>query len=153
MKINKIVISLASIAMFSAVNSHSEVNPYSDCGIGAALFKKSDTGAVISNVIWDLGTTAITSATASPDTCSGADADAAAFIIESYDNLVEDTAKGSGEYLDALLSILNVKDSDKQRVITTVRSDIARVVSDDAFTNASLADKANYYYQSVVASI
>jgi hypothetical protein len=34
-------------------------NPYSDCGIGAALFKDTEWAAVTSNVTWDLGTTEI----------------------------------------------------------------------------------------------
>src|SRR5688572_5993856 len=37
-------------------------NPFSDCGIGAALFPKTGWAAVTSNVIWDIGTTALTSA-------------------------------------------------------------------------------------------
>jgi hypothetical protein len=45
-------------------------SPYTDCGIGAALFKETDWAAISSNVIWDLGSTALTSATMSPETCS-----------------------------------------------------------------------------------
>ena len=35
-------------------------NPYTDCGIGAALFPNTNWAAVTSNVIWDAGTTAVT---------------------------------------------------------------------------------------------
>ena len=38
-------------------------NPYTDCGIGAALFPNTHWAAATSNVIFDLGITAITSAT------------------------------------------------------------------------------------------
>ena len=44
-------------------------NPFSDCGIGAALFPDTSWAAVTSNITWDIGTTALTSATMSPGTC------------------------------------------------------------------------------------
>ena len=80
-------------------------NPYSDCGIGAALFTETKWAAVTSNVIWDLGITAITSATASPETCSGKKVETAQFIIDNYDNLAEETAKGQGTHLIAMLGL------------------------------------------------
>ena len=45
---------------FKAVGSGP--NPFSDYGIGAALFPTSDVGATVSNVNWDVGTTAVASA-------------------------------------------------------------------------------------------
>ena len=63
-------------------------NPFSDCGIGAALFPETKWAAVTSNVIWDVGTTAVASATMSPQTCSGKQAKTAAFIYHTYDSLI-----------------------------------------------------------------
>ena len=65
---------LVPVLVFS-LNSNA-ANPYVDCGIGAALFPNTDWAAVTSNVIWDAGTTALISATASEDTCSGGDVSA-----------------------------------------------------------------------------
>ena len=53
-------------------NDHQgEINPWQHCGIGAAIFDDNTTAAAISNVIWDSGTTAVTSATISPGSCEG----------------------------------------------------------------------------------
>lgn len=126
-------------------------NPFSECGIGAALFPKTPVAAVISNVIWDVGTTAVTSATASPETCNGADVQAAAFIYETYDNLVEETAKGEGEHLAALLNILEVSDADKASVVAELRSDLAVIVSSADYSEKTQVEKAEALYN-VVAS-
>jgi len=77
-------------------------NPFRDCGIGAAIFPNHHVAAATSNIIWDLGTTAVTSATLSPETCSNVHAKTAKFIIDNYENLIEDIAKGEGEHLVAM---------------------------------------------------
>ncbi|MBI3771765.1 MAG: hypothetical protein HY272_03590 [Gammaproteobacteria bacterium] len=42
-------------------------NPWLDCGIGAMIFTETKWAAVTSNVIWDLGTTAVTSGASTPN--------------------------------------------------------------------------------------
>ena len=127
-------------------------NPFSDCGIGAAIFK-NDVAASISNVIWDIGTTAVTSATASPETCNGAEVEAAAFIMESYDNLIEETAKGQGDHIATLMNIFDVAEEERAQVISSVRAIVADEISKESFLNASTSEKAEIYYNSVVESI
>lgn len=68
-------------------------NAFSQCGIGAAIFTKNETAAIISNIIWDLGTTAFSSQTSSPESCSGASTTAALFINETYPVLEEQFVK------------------------------------------------------------
>ncbi len=126
-------------------------NPFSDCGIGAAIFE-NDVAAAISNVIWDLGTTAVVSATASPETCNGVQANAAAFIMESFDNLLEDTANGEGEHFTALLNILDVPAANRELVINQVRQDMSASVATDEFATQSKVQKAESFYYSVIAS-
>ncbi|MDZ7924419.1 MAG: DUF3015 family protein [Marinagarivorans sp.] len=121
-------------------------NPFSDCGIGAALFPNTPAGAVISNIIWDVGTTAVTSATASPETCSGKNVKAAAFIYETYDSLVEDTARGEGDHLSTLLEILDLEGSQKDSVAASIRAELATLVSADDYAKKSQLEKANDLY-------
>ena len=91
---NKYMI-LAFLAILSVGTMPAKAaNPYSECGIGAAIFPKNGAAAAISNVIWDLGSTAVTSATLSPDTCSAETVDTAKFILETIDNLESDVAIG-----------------------------------------------------------
>lgn len=128
-------------------------NPFSDCGIGAALFPTIKPLAVISNVIWDIGTTAVTSATASPETCNGKTVTAAVFILKSYDNLAEETARGKGEHLVALLNIMEVNEADRAEVVTNIRTQMASTVVSDTYLTADKVEKANIYYSIVIASL
>lgn len=128
-------------------------NPFSDCGIGAALFPGHKVLAVTSNVIWDIGTTAVTSATASPETCSGKSATAAKFILDSYESLAEETARGEGEHLAALLNILEVKDADRAAVISSLRTQMAQQVSAADYTSTDKLQKSSDYYTSVMAAL
>ena len=148
----QILLSMAIVLSVPYVSAESKPSAYKDCGIGAALFD-NDTGAIISNVIWDLGTTALTSATASEDTCEGFNADAAAFINKSYDRLVEETAVGQGSHLDTLLSIVNLKDERKSQVIQTIRSQMANIVASKDYLAANKIEKASHYYYSLMEAI
>ncbi len=124
-------------------------NPFSDCGIGAALFPETKWAAVTSNIIWDVGTTAVISATASPETCSGKQVEAARFISETYANLFEETARGSGEYLTTVLDIYGCSSEARSNIALDVRSRIAPVVSRSDFAELSGREKAELYYQQV----
>lgn len=128
-------------------------NPFSDCGIGAALFKDNKTLAVTSNIIWDVGTTALTSATASPETCNGKTVTAAKFIIESFDNLSEETARGEGEHLTALLNIMEVNAARHNDVISAIRSEMANNIASAEFVNADKQAKSVEFYNALVAAI
>jgi len=127
-------------------------SPYTECGIGAALFK-NDTAATISNIIWDLGTTAMTSATSSPEVCQAKDAQAAAFIFESYDRLTEESAHGMGEHFAVLMNILEVESEEQKQVMSDVRHSMANVVSSADYALMSQVNRAEAFYNSVMAAI
>ncbi len=128
-------------------------NPFSDCGIGAAIFPTIKPLAVTSNVIWDIGTTAVTSATASPETCNGKTVTAAVFILKSYENLAEETARGQGEHLVALLNIMEVDEADRVEIVTSIRTQMASTVVSDTYLSADKVEKANIYYSIVISSL
>lgn len=122
----KIIATLAIALLSSSVFAQqSGPNPYKDCGIGAALFENTPWAAVSSNVIWDVGTTAVISATASPETCSGSSYKTAVFINETYESLEQDLIQGEGDFINTLAEIMSC-DSDTQTKMTTeVRQNIA----------------------------
>lgn len=124
-------------------------NPFTDCGIGASLFPDTHWAAVTSNVTWDVGTTAVTSATMSPETCNARKMEAAQFILDSYENLAEETAKGQGENLTAMLDIFGCQQSQKTDVIMSIRSDMAKMVATKSYSQQSNIDKASDYYNAV----
>src|SRR3989338_2196679 len=78
---------------------------YTDCGLGAMIAPRNDAVATVTNVTWDLGTTAISSNISSPDTCVGGQARLASLIHDSYNDLEKNLASGSGPYLDALIML------------------------------------------------
>lgn len=128
-------------------------NPYRDCGIGAALFPETHWAAISSNVIWDIGTTAVTSATASPETCSGANIETAQFIIDNYDNLIEETAKGQGEYLTTVLDIKGCSAKMQDDAIVYIRSDMTLHVGSKYYSEQNQIEKASDYYDAVSSAL
>ncbi|KZN33667.1 hypothetical protein N474_19500 [Pseudoalteromonas luteoviolacea CPMOR-2] len=150
---NKKLLLAAATALTFAANANAEgPNPFSDCGIGAALFPDNSTLAVTSNIIWDIGTTAVTSATMSPETCSVKETEVAKFIIESYDSLNEDTARGEGQHLNALLDIAEVSAEQKDEVVAKLRSNVAvSMVEFNAETTK--VEKSQAYYTALMTAI
>ena len=128
-------------------------NPFVDCGIGAALFPETHWAAVTSNVIWDIGTTAVTSATMSPETCSGKNMKAALFINDTYETLAEETAKGSGEHLSALMGIMECDSSRQAAAIQGTRANMARQVSTEGFESLSHTEKAAGFYEAMDSAV
>ncbi|MEJ2763819.1 DUF3015 family protein [Photobacterium sp. MCCC 1A19761] len=130
----------------------SGLNPWTDCGIGAMIFEDIAPAAAISNVIWDLGTTAVTSAGLSVNTCAGANVKTAMFIQQSYNNIIEETAIGNGEHITAMLDLLEVTPAARADVIAAVRADMAGIVSQPNYANATTAEKAELYYNALIAN-
>lgn len=128
-------------------------NPYSDCGIGAALFPKVKWAAVTSNVIWDIGTTAVTSATASPETCSGKSVETALFIHRTYDELVEETAAGTGEHVTAMLNLMACPVESHPAVSSAIRETMASVLSASDYPQQSRLEKSSRYYDIMAQAI
>lgn len=131
-----------SQSAFAADPVGSGPNPYSDCGIGAAIFKDLEWAAVTSNVIWDLGSTALTSATVSPQTCSKKNVKAAMFIRDTYATLVEDVARGQGEHLTAVLDTFECGRDKHAALMQDVRADMVKVVSVPGFNEQQHLSKA-----------
>ena len=139
-----------------AAQGHGKVgsgpNPYRDCGIGAAIFPNHHAAAAISNSIWDLGTTAVTSATMSPETCSNVHAKTAKFIIDNYDSLIEDVAKGEGEHLVAVLGMEGCSSNKQANVVAIIRRDIGNKFSSVGYSQKVKMDKAADYYYAVTSA-
>jgi hypothetical protein len=120
-------------------------NPYSDCGIGAALFEKTKWAAVTSNVIWDLGLTAIVSATASPETCSGAQAQTAALILEALPEIEREVAVGGGDTIDMIASNLQCDGS----LPTAMGDAYQQVITSASYSGMTRIEKSTVLYDAV----
>lgn len=121
-------------------------NPFSDCGIGAALFKDTSWAAVTSNVIWDLGTTAVTSATMSPATCNKQNVKAALFIRDTYVQIAEDAARGNGDHLATVLEILECGSSQQAAAAAQVRAGMTEAVAAPNYNDQQHLEKAGQMF-------
>jgi hypothetical protein len=142
----------ASLTMAENEAQGSGPSPFVDCGIGAALFKDTAWAAVTSNIIWDVGTTAVISATASPETCNAKKVETAQFILDTYDNLIEESAKGEGEHLTAMMNIIGCDAAIQKSIIKNVRSGIAGNVGSSDYDSQSKIQKATVLYNVVDTS-
>jgi hypothetical protein len=122
------------------------INPFSDCGIGAALFPDTAWAAVISNVTWDVGTTAVTSAVASPNTCNGGRTETASFINSTFASLEVDTAVGEGKYLEALADVMTCDAAVRPQLFSQVRMGLADAMTTPEYAEMETVKKAEIYF-------
>lgn len=127
---------------------------YEECGIGAMIAPESPAVAAVTNVTWDLGTTAIMSNISSPDTCvGGKEEKLAAFIHDSYNDLERNLASGSGTHLDALIVLAgyDVRTArDRQACVDKLRDGFTEIVSDAGYTQKNRYEKAKALYELVI---
>lgn len=140
---------IALPAMTVSSNAVADANPWQDCGLGAMVFPENGMAAAISNLIWDLGTTALSSALSSPEQCQGENMQAAAFINAGYAYLEEDTAAGQGDYASALMNIYGCEASSHDEILSTVQDGFSEQLSDEEYANLSHDEKAYGYYDLV----
>ncbi|NDY91918.1 DUF3015 family protein [Ideonella livida] len=132
----------ASTFVAPAVQARPLADVYTQCGIGAMLFADTSWAAVTSNILWDWGTTAISSDLSSADNCKGGQAKTAAFIFHSYAQLEQDLARGEGEHLDALMATAGCAAPAQGQVKTALRSQLATRVASPDYAQATRLDNA-----------
>jgi hypothetical protein len=131
---------------FAAGKGDGHLNPWTECGIGAMIFEDTAWAAAISNVIWDLGTKATSTTSSSPGVCSGDTVKVAAFINETYNNVAEETARGSGDHVVTALNILGCDSAAHNDIATSLRSDFSVMVQNPTYASQSNSQKAEAYY-------
>ncbi|WP_213609697.1 DUF3015 family protein [Pseudoalteromonas sp.] len=124
------VLASAFVSMPSQANSG--INPWQQCGLGAMVFPDNGVAAAISNIIWDLGTTAVSSNISSVESCKGANVKTAQFIQQTFPVLEQEIAQGEGEYISAMLNVRGCDVTSHQQIITSVRNDYANAPIDNA---------------------
>lgn len=123
-----------------------------ECFWGLILTREDQRGLSLGlNVVSGaLGSYAYTSATASADTfCSEKIAGTASFINDSYPTLVEDTARGTGDHLIAVLELAGCDSRGQSAVVPMLRADMMKAISAADYDSSAYADKVYVMYQSV----
>jgi hypothetical protein len=144
--IKKLMILPVMLLAFGS-NNLNAANPYVDCGIGAALFPNTSWAAVTSNVIWDAGTTALISATASEDTCSGGAVETAQLIHDKYELLETDIMMEQGKNLEALTSIMGCESS--STLVASIKNDMVDNLSNSDYVKINRIEKSINLYESL----
>lgn len=127
-------------------------NIWRDCGIGALVFTETKWAAVTSNITWDLGLTASTSTSSSPDQCAGVGANSAKYIFQNYALLEEETIKEQGLHIAAVLDILSCQKSSRQHIIQKVKSNLVNDISNQK-SDVTLMQKAQNYHNNLMNTI
>ena len=141
-----IMILLAGTLMVQTATARPFADIYVECGLGALIAPSTPVVAVITNVTWDLGTTAISSDISSPESCKGGQESMASFIYDSYESLETDLACGAGTYLDLLVVLA---DNDNADFVQALRDGFAEFVANPDYTTQSRFEKAEALYDLV----
>lgn len=148
----KKLIIAGAIAAATTLSMQAQANPWAECGIGAMVFEDNRMASAISNVIWDLGTTAVSSDVSSKDTCKGKSLNTAVYIQKTYPQLEEETAFGSGEHMNAMLETAGCGVTETQAASAAIRQSFSKVVASPSFDSMSYNEKAESYYNAVMSS-
>jgi hypothetical protein len=140
---------LAPTVSSAAETQGSGANPYTECGIGAALFPTIGWAAALSNIVWDWGSTALSSALTTPENCNAKKVNTAKLILETLPELEKDIAMGNGKYLTALNKTMGCDATAQGSINANLRASYVSVVSDKAYSTKSNIDRANDLYHSV----
>jgi hypothetical protein len=137
--------SAAMMLVAGHANAREFADIYTDCGLGAMIAPTNGAVAAVTNVTWDLGTTAISSNATSADTCNGGKAKTAAFLFQQYGQLENDLAQGEGKHLAALMTIAGCRADAAQ----TLRASLAASVASPDYAMKTRYEQAQGLYQQV----
>jgi Protein of unknown function (DUF3015) len=136
---------LGSTLLAAPVQAREFADIYTDCGLGAMIAPNNGAVAAVTNVTFDLGTTAVSSNVSSEDSCSGGKKKTAAYIFQQHAQIEKDVAKGNGQHLAALMDVARCNAGSAQML----RSNLADVVSRPGYATQTRYGKAEALYQEV----
>lgn len=151
-KVRNTLIALIAVVLFSFSFSSAQAKSlYFACGLGGLIGSQiggsaGNILALITNLTFDLGTTATSSQVTSEDSCANA-GDIILFVHMSYENLEKDIANGEGEYLDALTTLAVEDDTSKQAYTQQLRTEFSKIVADENYTQLSRKEKVRRLFE------
>ncbi len=118
---------------------------YTECGLGALIAPNNSAVAAVTNVTWDLGTTAISSNASSADTCSGGKTKTAAYVFQQYAQIEKDLSQGNGKHLTALMETASCDAG----AASALRASFADSVSRPEYVRQTRFEKAQALFNQV----
>lgn len=128
---------------------------YAECGLGAMIFSRDTDNdrilAIISNITWDLGTTAHSSNMSSAENCKSRSASAALFILENLPQIESDIAKGEGDHLAAAIGTFGCE-VQLEEATSKLRQNFSNAIQSGAYTDWNTQQKSAQIYDTLNAS-
>ncbi len=131
---------------------------YVDCGLGAMFAQSIETEgtrtavAVVTNITWDWGTTAVSSGLSSEESCAGGKKKMASLLMNSYAQVENDLARGEGQYLTALQAAAGCQGAQAEAFNAAVRKDFSALAAKPGYTAQPLNVKAGNLFDVVNTS-
>lgn len=145
---------LLKVAITISLTLSTAANPWTNCGLGAMIFNNESMNmpilAIISNVTFDYGTTAVTSATITPGSCAGKNKEVAFLINKSYEELIEESALGYGNQFESMLNTLECEETKHSEVESAFRNELSKTVSSDTYSTQTRNEKVVDYYNLLI---
>lgn len=153
MKLIKVV--MATVVLFSTIGAASAQRDfaeiYKECGLGALLFPDDPIIAVVTNVTWDLGTTAVLSELSSPESCKGNSAMMASLVIDAHPQLEQDLSIGEGDYLASMVELMGCESADVEAT-AALRTQFSQAALTGTYFEMDDYGKAETLYNAAVTT-
>lgn len=150
-----VLLSSVSYTANAADSARSFGDVYADCGLGAMIFSRDTDNdrvlAMISNITWDLGTTAHSSNLSSAENCKTRSATSALFIMDNLPQIEGDIARGEGDHLAAAVSTMGC-DSTLSSVTDALRAEVSASVGTGVYAEMDAKQKSAQIFDSISTS-
>jgi acyl-CoA synthetase (AMP-forming)/AMP-acid ligase II len=148
-----ILAALAAGAALCAVSTSASAREFADiyteCGLGSMIAPNNGAVAAVTNVTWDLGTTAVSSNISSPESCKGGQPKKAAFIHEAYPQLAQDLARGNGKHLATLMTLSGCSAQAQPALVVAVRADLAALTARAGYAQQTRFEQARQLFEAM----
>lgn len=120
---------------------------YKECGLGGAIFPDATDplGPVLVNILIS-SPTVLTQGLLIPESCSGSSGVTARMLNVAYPQFEMETAVGEGEYLSALMDVMECDTAARASLIEDMRNNLQATVSSASYATMDQADKAEAMY-------
>lgn len=127
---------------------------YTDCGLGGAIFPDAadPIGPVLVNILIS-SPTVLTQGLLAPASCSGGSGISARMLHAGYPQFEAEVAVGEGEYLDALMHVVDCDVSVQQSLVQDMRVNLQTTVADASYAAMDQNEKAREMYVDMYTNI
>lgn len=127
---------------------------FTDCGLGGAIFPDAEEpiAPVLVNILVS-SATVLTQGLLLPDSCSGGSGVSARMMHAAYPQFENEVAIGEGEYLTALMDVMECDAEVRTSLIEDMRTSLGATVADANYATMDQSDKAREMYVDMYTTV